>query len=169
VQTIGALHSTAPIAEQPREETAMKTPLLLIALATAGVHAQTTINLEPTSCGSGLWCASVPNDAGDSILLYGSTNYQNVGTIVGRANGSFADYLSQNYRGLTPIYVGSCPASPAVGTMQLLAIPMAGTNGTSGAATVTANFSCTSVLGSSGRGSSWHQVWTLIEGQLTLQ
>jgi len=147
----------------------MKMPILLIAMAAASVQAQTTIHLESTSCGRGLWCASVPNDAGDSILLYGSTSYQNVGTIIGRADGSFADYVSQNYRGLTPIYVGDCPASPAVGTVKLASIPMAGYNGSSGIAMVTANFSCTSVLGQTGRGSSWHQVWTLIDGQLTLQ
>ncbi len=146
----------------------MKISAILVTLAAAGAHAQTTINLESTSCGAGIWCATVPNDAGDSILLFGSTNYQNVGTIIGRPDGTYADYASQNYRGFSTIYVGSCPASPEVGTIQLTGIPMTGYNGTSGIASVSATFSCTSVLGHSGRGASWHQIWTLIDGQLTL-
>jgi hypothetical protein len=146
----------------------MRISAFLMALAAAGAHAQTTIDLESTSCGAGIWCATVPNDAGDSILLYGSTNYQNVGTIIGRPDGTYADYVSKNYRGFSPIYVGSCPASPAAGTIQLLDIPMVGYNGASGIASVSATFSCTSVLGHSGRGTGWHQIWTLIDGQLTL-
>ncbi len=146
----------------------MKISALAIALASLGVHAQTTIELESAPCGAGIWCATVPNDSGDSILLYGSTNYQNVGAIIGRPDGTYLDFVSQSYRGYSTIYVGTCPASPAVGTMQLASVPMTGYNGTAGAASVTATFSCTSVLGRSGRGAGWHQIWTLVTGQLTL-
>lgn len=146
----------------------MKISAFLFVLATAGVHAQTTIDLEAASCGTGIWCASVPNDSGDSVLLYGSTNYQNVGSVVGRPDGTYANYVSQDYRGYSTIYLGSCPVSPAVGTMQLLSIPMHGNNGTSGVAIVSANFSCTTVISHSGRGAGAHQIWTLLDGQLTL-
>jgi hypothetical protein len=150
-------------------EKAMKISAIVLALASVGAQAQTTISLESAPCGAGIWCATVPNNEGDSILLYGSTNYQNVGAIVGLPGGAYLDFVSQNYRGYSIIYVGTCPASPSVGTMQLSGIQMAGYDGTSGAASVSASFSCTSVLAQSGRGSSWHQIWTLISGQLTLQ
>ena len=146
----------------------MKFSALVIALASMGAHAQTTINLESAGCGAGIWCATVPNDSGDSILLYGSTNYQDVGTIIGKPDGTYLDFISQNYRGYSTIYVGTCPISPAVGTVQLFSVPMAGYNGTAGVATVSATFSCTSVLAHSGRGAGVHQIWTLINGQLTL-
>ena len=146
----------------------MKLSALVIILASLGAQAQTTINLESAACGAGIWCATVPNDSGDSILLYGSTNYQDVGTIIGRPDGTYLDFISQNYRGYRTIFVGTSPASPAVGTMQLSGIPMTGYNGTAGVASVSATFSCTSVLGRSGRGAGWHPIWTLIDGQLTL-
>ena len=146
----------------------MRTSAFLLAFVSIAIQAQTTVNLEPASCGAGVWCATVPNDAGDSILLYGSTNYQNVGVIVGLPDGAYLDFVSLNYRGYGTIYVGTCPASPAMGTMRLNGVPMAGYNGTSGAASVSATFSCTSVLGHSGRGAGWHQIWNLIDGQLTL-
>jgi hypothetical protein len=146
----------------------MRILAIVIALAATGVQAQTTINLAATSCGAGIWCASAPNDAGDSILLYGSTNYQNVGTIIGTPDGTFLDYVSKNYRGYSSIYVGTCPAAPKVGTVQLSSIPMVGYNGTAGESTISATFSCTSVLAGSGRAQSWHQIWNLISGQLTL-
>ena len=146
----------------------MKISAMVMALAATGVQAQTTVNLQSASCGSGIWCATVANDAGDSILLYGSTNYQNVGSIIGKPDGTFLDYVSRSYRGYSTIYSGACPASPAVGTVQLSTTPMEGYNGTPGEANVSATFSCTSVLGGSGRGQSWHQIWNLISGQLTL-
>ena len=140
--------------------------VIIFALASVGARAQTAINLESAPCGAGIWCATVPNDAGDSILLYGSTNYQNVGAIVGLQNGIFLDFVSQSYRGYSTIYVGTCPVSPAVGTVSLSNVPMSGYNGTAGVATVSATFSCTSILGRSGRGAGWHQIWTLISGVL---
>ncbi len=146
----------------------MKIQAVVLALAATGAQAQTTIHLESTHCGAGIWCATVPNDASDSILLYGSTNYQNVGAIVGLPDGAYLDFVSPSYRGYSTIYVGSCPASPAVGTVRLSNIPMSGYNGTSATATVSAMFSCTSVLGHSGRGAGWHQIWTLINGELVL-
>jgi hypothetical protein len=45
---------------------------------------------------------------------------------------------------------------------------MTGYSGTSGMASISATFSCTSVLGRSGRAAGWHQIWTLIDGQLAL-
>ncbi len=141
---------------------------ILMALASVGAQAQTTVNLESASCGAGIWCATVPNDANDSILLYGSTNYQDVGVTIGQPDGTHLNFMSQNYRGYSTIYVGTCPASPSVGTMVLSSVPMTGNNGTLGTAFVSATFSCTRVLGGSGRGQSWHQIWTPINGTLTL-
>ncbi len=167
VQLFGTLHSNAKC-RLILSGVLMKISAIVFVLVSAGAHAQTTINLESAPCGAGVWCASVPNDSGDSILLYGSTNYQNVGVIVGQPDGVFLDFVSQSYRGYSTVYVGACPASPAVGTIQLTSVPMTGYNGTKGGASVTATFSCTSVLGRSGRGAGWHQIWNLINGQLTL-
>lgn len=136
----------------------------LLAVAASSASAL-TVTLEPAACGGGLWCASVPNDQDLNVLLYGSTNYQDVGIAVNALDGTAQSFMSVNYRGYSTIISGTCPAAPAVGTMTLAKTPM---SGATGVAYVQASFSCTAHLGAGPRGGGWHQVWNLTTGTLTL-
>ena len=131
--------------------------------------AQTTITLNPAPCGAGVWCPSVPNDSVDNILLFGSTNYQDVGVILTMPDGSHQTFSSPNYRGYSTIYHGTCLGNPAVGYVSLglngNPVPMTGPNGAP--ATITAVFTCTTYQGGSGRGNGPHQVWTLTAGTIS--
>ena len=133
--------------------------------ASMGVQAQTVVTMQPAACGGGVWCATVPNDSGDQMLLYGSTNYQGVGVILTLPDGSQRSYQSVNYRGYNTIYHGTCPAAPVAGYVALSLngerVPM---SGVTGPATITAVFTCTTHQGSGGRGNGPHQVWTLMAG-----
>ena len=148
----------------------MKAFVISLLFACGLAQAQTVVDLSPAGCGAGVWCASVPNDSGHSILLYGSTNYQDSGVTVGMPDGTVHNFMSQNFRGYSVIYRGSCPMRPAVGYMTLSMggnpVPMTGANGTQ--ATVIAIFTCTSAVGGSGRGAGVHQIWNLVSGTLVL-
>lgn len=145
----------------------MKALFFALALSCGLAHAE-TIDLLPAWCGAGVWCPTVPNDAGDQILLYGSTNYQDVGVTVRLPDGSTHNFMSQNFRGYSVIYKGTCPRRPEVGYMTLSLngnpVPMISSDGTQ--ASITAIFSCTSAVGGSGRGAGVHQLWTLVSGTL---
>ena len=131
-----------------------------------GLTAQAeTITLQPANCGAGIWCASVPSDSTDQILLYGSTNYQDVGVILTMPDGSHQSYHSLNYRGYSVLYHGTCPRAPEVG---YVALSLDGNPVPMGAASITAVFTCTTYLGGGGRGSSLHQVWNLVSGTVTI-
>ena len=142
----------------------------ILCLLGLSAEAQTTITLHPAPCGAGVWCPSVPNDSVDNILLFGSTNYQDVGVILTMPDGSHQTFSSPNYRGYSTIYHGTCPDNPAVGYMSLglngNPVPMTGPNGAQ--ATITGVFTCTTYQGGSGRGNGPHQVWQLTSGSLTL-
>ena len=140
----------------------------LLCLFGLAAQAETTIALQPASCGAGVWCDTVPNDSTDKILLYGSTNYQDVGVIVTLPDGSQRSFQSINYRGYATIFNGTCPNAPLVGYFALglkgNPVPM---SGITGPATITAIFACTTNQGGSGRGNGPHQVWMLTAGTLT--
>ena len=141
--------------------------VIAVVLAACGMaaEAQTVVTMQPAACGAGVWCATVPNDSGDQMLLYGSTNYQGVGVILTLPDGSQRSYQSLNYRGSAVIYNGTCPRAPEVGYVGLglngERVPM---SGVTGPATITAVFTCTTHQGSGGRGNGPHQVWTLMAG-----
>ncbi len=130
----------------------------LLSLFAFTANAQTVINLQSAPCASGVWCAAVPNDSGGSILLYGNVAYQDVGIILGKPDGSHQGYASVMHANGV-IYVGTCPAAPAIGTITLTNVPM-------GPANISAIFSCTTHTAHSGRGAGSHQVWGLISGSI---
>ena len=143
--------------------------ILFALLFAFGLSAQaTTITLQPTGCGAGVWCASVPTDSTDQLLLYGSPNYQNVGVILTLPDGSNVGFHSVNYRGSAVIYTGTCPRAPLVGYVALslngAPVPM---SGSTGPASITAIFTCTTRQGTGGRGNGPHQIWNLVSGVLT--
>lgn len=138
----------------------MKALLAILLAAALPAGAQTTINLRLAPCASGVWCTNVPNDSSGSVLVYGNVGpAQDVGVILGKPDGSHMGYASTAYANGT-IYVGTCPAAPASGTITLTNVPM-------GAAVLNAEFHCTTYTSHSGRGPGAHQVWTLLSGTLS--
>ena len=133
----------------------MKKLLVTLALAftTLFSQAQTTVNLGDMRCAA-YWCASTPNDAGDSILIYWSPNY-----------GTFGTYLNGDsyfYRG-APFKV---PFSTSPIEVDYTGIVLTDSNGKQLILNIRTNE--WSVLGGSGRGQSWHPQTELLGGTLTV-
>lgn len=133
-----------------------------LALFASLAQAQTSIDLTATPCAAGPWCATVPNNIGDHILLTGSVSYGTVGFVIGKPDGLTTSFASATHGAN---WAGTCPPAPAVGTMSVAGVPMTGSTGT---AYIWATFSCTAHLGGSGRGQGWHQVWNLVSGELAV-
>ena len=129
------------------------TSIIALMFAAISAHAQTVINLTDYRCAAN-WCQSVPNDAGDTVLIYWSPQYGTFGVYL---NGD--SYFVRRAPFTVPFY--KVPTE-----VDFPGIVLTDPNGKQ----LVLDMKTYEwwVLGGSGRGQSWHPQTELLSGTLTV-